>query len=294
MQSIHQTVLLHEAANGLGLAPGDRALDATLGVGGHTRLLAKAVGPGGRVLALEADAEVAAKTKSELAAEGYQVEVVVGNFRDLDTLTRSAGISEVQGVVFDLGWNSEQLVAGRGFSFSADEPLLMTYRSSIDEGTLTAQKVVNTWSEADLVDVLRELGEERHAARIAKAIISARAQAPITRANELGDLVASVVPRGRTHAATKTFQALRLVVNNELGALTEALPKALALLAPRGRLAVITFHSLEDRVAKRIFQRFAKEGSVRLVTKKPLTPTRAEVLTNRRARSAKLRIIEKI
>ncbi len=294
----HTTVLLHEAVDGLSLHQGDRAIDATLGAGGHARLMAERVGKEGAVFALDADRESLTEASERLASEGVVVETAVGNFRDIDLHAAHAGFSAVQGILFDLGWNAGQLAAGRGFSFNADEPLLMTYGASVGDDGLTAHKVVNTWSEDDIAEILHELGEERHAGRIARAIVEARAGKPLERATELRDLIEAAVPGGkrhlRIHPATKTFQALRMVVNGELRAVNEALPKALTLLKPRGRLAVITFHSIEDRVVKRIFKTFGTEGRATLVTKKPVTPSRSEVITNRRARSAKLRIIEKI
>lgn len=295
MKEGHESVLLHEAVVGLNLSEGDVVIDATLGLGGHSAEIARIVGKRGVVLGIDADSQSLQKAEARLRDAPATMRYALGNFRDINAHAHAAGITHAQGVLFDLGWNASQLAAGRGFSFHASDPLVMTYASKPD--TTTAATVVNTWREEDLKEILRTLGEERYAGRIASAIVTARKDAPIARADELAGIVEHAVPaayrRRKTHPATKTFQALRMVVNGELASLEAALPKALALLAPHGRLAVITFHSLEDGLVKRIFRRFANEGTATLITKKPVAPTREAVRQNPRARSAKLRIIEK-
>ncbi len=292
----HTTVLLQESVDALALQPGNTAIDCTLGLGGHTVLLAEAVGEAGRVLGLDVD-EGALEAAKERLARFPQVSLRRANFRDLTSVAKSEGFGAVDGILFDLGWNSTQLEAGRGFSFCSHEPLVMTLSSPVAEGALTAHEIVNTWSEEDIADIVQTLGEERFARRIARAIVEARATAPIAYADELADIVASAVPKrthGRIHPATKTFQALRMMVNDELSSLERALPEALGLLRSGGKMAVITFHSLEDGLVKRIFKKFAASSEARLVTKKPTVPSQTEVRSNPRSRSAKLRVIEKL
>jgi len=294
----HASVLLHEAVAGLSLSRGDTVVDATLGLGGHTEALAHAVGDTGVVIGIDADHEAIHKAKERLAGVGTTVHFVHGNFRDITAHLQRIGMSEVNGILFDLGWNATQLTSGRGFSFRANEPLVMTLDATPHEDAVTARSIVNEWSEEDLADIIRTLGEERFAGRIAHAIAVRRRSAPIEKADELAEIVASSVPafyrNGRTHPATKTFQALRMMVNDELTSLTAALEQSFALLASGGRIAVITFHSLEDGLVKRIFKKFVQEDRATLVTKKPTIPSREEIIKNPRARSAKLRIITKL
>lgn len=293
----HISVLLHESVSGLNLKKGDTAIDATLGLGGHSKLLAEEVGTEGVVLGIDADEEALRSARERLAAFP-QMRFALGNFRDIDRLAADAGIVEAEGILFDLGWNTTQLTAGRGFSFRAGEPLSMTYAAAKEPGVPDAASIVNEWSEADLAEVVRTLGEERFAGRIARAIVEQRRAQPIERANELAEIIGAAVPpfyrKGKIHPATKTFQALRILVNDELSSLADGLRKAFALLAPGGRISVITFHSLEDGSVKRIFKTFEGERRGVRITKKPVTPGRAEVIENPRSRSAKLRSIEKL
>lgn len=240
--------------------------------------------------------------------------LIQANFRDLSAQLEKlglprrgkAGITEVDKILFDLGWSSFQLEAGRGFSLKSDEPLLMTYSSSEgglasggkEPGALTAQKIVNEWAEESIADVIFGWGEERYSRRIAKCIVERRAKKPFTTARELAEAIyAAVSPRyrfGRIHPATRTFQALRIAVNDELGALTQALADGWRNLAQGGRIAVITFHSIEDRLVKQTFKQWEEAGEGKRITKKPLSPSEEEIASNPRARSAKLRVIQKI
>lgn len=294
----HTSVLLHESTAGLNLASGDTAIDATLGLGGHTELIAKIVGSTGVVLTIDADENALSHSQKRLEGQKTTIHYALGNFRDIDTIARRFALTSVNGILFDLGWNATQLDAGRGFSFRSNDPLRMTFSATPKEGETTAETIVNSWSEEDLRDIIETLGEERFARRIAHAIVSERKSHRIQRADTLADIIKEATPRsyqnGRIHPATKTFQALRMLVNDELSTIATALEKSLTLLMHGGRIVVITFHSLEDGLVKRIFKQYEKDGIVRIITKKPIAPSREETLENPRARSAKLRIIEKI
>lgn len=294
----HTPVLLHESVEGLHLKEGDTVVDATLGLGGHSALIAEKIGTEGTLVGIDADEHARALAQQRLASTKTTLHFIVGNFRTLDEHLHTLGITDVDAILFDLGWNATQLTAGRGFSFHSEDPLLMTLSATQDDATLTAQKIVATWSEEDLADIIRTLGEERLAGRIARAIVVRRKTKPIEKAHDLAEVIANAVPpwyrNGKTHPATKTFQALRIMVNDELSTLTSGLEKAFRLVRPGGRIAVITFHSLEDGLVKRTFKKLAHEKKALLITKKPIAPQRVEVVENPRARSAKLRIIEKI
>lgn len=293
----HKSVLLEESVEALRLEPRNVAIDATTGQGGHTALIADKVGKGGTVLALDADETSIAAAREHLTGAPAQVIFVHGNFRNLREHAARAGISSADAIIFDLGWHSGQLRSGRGFSFNEDAPLLMTLNASPEPYQVTAADIIGNWSEDDLVTLFREQGGERFAGRIARTIVERRVKSPFTSSKDLADVVTSAVPasfqKRRLHPATKVFQALRMAVNNELESLTEGLAAAIDLLAPGGRLAVISFHSLEDRIVKTMLKDAAARGVGSVVTKKPITPSRAEQKENPRARSAKLRIFEK-
>jgi 16S rRNA (cytosine1402-N4)-methyltransferase len=292
----HRSVLLHEAIEQLELAPDDIVVDATLGGAGHARAIAQQLGSEGILIGFDLDADAIARAQDALRHAACRTHLVEANFRDVASATEKLGIAHITKALFDLGWSSYQLDAGRGFSFLADEPLLMTY--SKDSGALTARTAVNEWSEESLADVIWGFGGEHFARRIARAIVERRAQKPIETSRELAELIKTSVPAayrtGRLHPATRTFQALRIAVNDELGALEKGLDGAWSLLQSGGRIAVITFHSIEDRFVKQRFAAWEKAGVGRRVTKKPIVPTSEELRENPRARSAKLRIIEKI
>ncbi|PIR85410.1 16S rRNA (cytosine(1402)-N(4))-methyltransferase [Candidatus Kaiserbacteria bacterium CG10_big_fil_rev_8_21_14_0_10_45_20] len=296
----HTTVLLHESVQALHLTEGDTVVDGTVGLGGHTHLLCEVVGKTGTVLGIDADSDAIAKTKQRfLEAEApCSLRLAVGNFRDIQEIASSEGIRDPQGILFDLGWNSTQLQSGRGFSFLSHDPLLMTFSKEVEEGATTAETIVNTWSQVDLAESIKVLGEERFAERIASAIVARRRIAPFTTADDLAETIGTATPpwyrTGRINPATKTFQALRILVNDELSSLQEGMKNAFSVLRPQGRLAIITFHSLEDGMVKRYFRTLSKEGKAVLIVKKPIRPSEEEVQRNPRSRSAKLRIIEKI
>lgn len=277
----HIPVLYEEVLNLLQVRPGQVYVDATLGGAGHTKGILER---GGLVIGLDQDPEAVARARA-LGLPGLRV--FQQNFRHLKEVLQEAGVSQVAGILADLGVSSFHLEdPKRGFSYQREGPLDMRMG---EEGP-TAYEVVNTLPLEDLRRILRDLGEEKQAHRIAKAIVERRQKAPIRTTLELAEVVRRAVGfRKAGHPARKTFQAIRMYVNNELGALEEFLRQAEEVLAPGGRLLVITFHSLEDRVVKR----FLKESSLKVLTKKPITPSPEEVAKNPRSRSAKLRAAEK-
>lgn len=280
-KTVHVSVMTDEAVAALAPQKGEIVVDATYGRGGHSAALKAAA----KIKLLSIDADPA-------AGKG----VIEGNFGDLADILASLRIPQVDKVLFDLGWNMTQLSAGRGFSFMYDEPLNMSYGAAPRSG-FTAAEALNEWSEKTLADVLFGYGEERYARRIARRVVERRAEKPFETTFELVEVIRDAVPaayrRGRLHPATKTFQALRLAVNDELGVLQQGLAAAWQALACNGRIAVITFHSVEDRLVKRAFAALVKEKEGKLVYKKPLTASSAEIKNNPASRSAKLRVIEK-
>ncbi len=301
----HVTVLAREAVDALLPAPGKVVVDATLGGGGHSELLLRA---GAEVWGIDQDPAARRAARQRLAEYGERIHILAGNFRDAVELLRGQGVSAVDGLLADIGVSSPQVdCAERGFSFLADGPLDMRMNP---QAPCTAADVVNTASEAELADILWQYGEERASRAIARRIVQERAKAPLRTTAQLAELIASVLPRkGRLHPATRSFQALRIHVNDELGALEQLLESGLSLLRSGGRFAVITFHSLEDRAVKRFFERVTREEIdrpewpaprpnpdcvARLVFRKPITASEAELAANPRARSAKLRVIEKL
>lgn len=294
---MHVPVLLHEAIEGLSLKEGDIVIDGTLGLGGHSKEICEAIGKKGTLLALDLDQDAIEKAKKYLTDVTATLIIEEGSFADMYEFAKQHELKKVNGILLDLGWNSTQLESGRGFSFMADDPLLMTFKKYPNEKEVTAHTIVNEWSEQDIADILVELGEEKHAGRIAHGIVCRRRIAPIDSAVDLAEVVSSSVPgwyrHGRTNPATKTFQALRIVVNNELSTLETGIRDGLVLLKDGGRLAIITFHSIEDRIVKKTFKEMEKKGRGIVITKKAIKPSREELLLNSRARSAKLRIFEK-
>ncbi len=297
MNSVHTTVLLNETVEGLNLRKGGVVIDGTFGGGGHSALACE---KGAKVIAIDQDAGAFEKAKHKFAEAGKNCKITFhnDNFRNLDKVLTSEGVEKVDGIMLDLGLSSDQLEnSGRGFSFIKDEPILMTMKENPRPEDLTAREALNSWSEKNLADVIYGYGEERYSRRIASAIVDARQKGDIQTTKELVDIISKAVPslyrRGRLHFATRTFQALRIAVNDELGALSEGLAKGFEALAPNGRMAVISFHSLEDRVVKKFFKEKADEKKGILINKKPIIAGETEMKENPRARSAKLRIIQK-
>src|SRR3989344_1404850 len=298
LEAGHRTVLLHEAIEQLAIQPSDVIVDATLGGGGHARSIAKLLGKKGVLIGIDAD-EAAVLRAGEALKDIVtpEIHLVVANFRDISRELGKLGVTSADKVLFDLGWSGYQLDSGRGFSFQKDEPLLMTYSEKPGPDDLTAGKIVNEWAEESIADIIFGWGEERYSRRIARMIVEHRAKNPFRTSHKLGDAIKEAVPPayryGRIHPATRTFQALRIAVNDELGALKSGLFGAWHHLAPNGRIAVITFHSVEDREVKRLMTAWevAKEG--KRIKRKPTLPSKDEISANPRARSAKLRVIEK-
>ncbi len=303
----HQPVLLAETLAGLAIRPQGRYIDATVGGGGHARAILEASTPDGLLLGLDRDPEAAQRTAERLASFGERVQILHRSFVELAEAAHETNFSPVDGIVFDLGFSSFQIDdPGRGFSFRSNGPLDMRFDPTGDAPT--AAELVNSLSEQELVRVLRTYGEEPRSGRIARAIVAAR---PISTTRELADVIYTAVGRraGEIHPATLTFQALRIAVNGELDLVAAALPQAVALLRPGGRLAVISFHSLEDRLVKQFMQQESRgcicppkapvctchhKPTLQLITRKPEIPSEAESVANPRSRSAKLRVAEKL
>ncbi len=290
----HVSVMVAEALSLLDLHKGDIVVDATFGVGGHSEAILKTSGV--KLIALDADPEAVLAGQEKLKKFGARAAVVNANFSDLEIVLHRGGVEHINKALFDLGWNRGQLMSGRGFSFLRDEPLNMSYGKKPASG-FTAAEILNTWEEKVIADVLFGYGEERYARPIAKAIVARRETKPFATTIELAETIKDAVPgsyrHGRIHPATKSFQALRIAVNDELGVVKQGLAAAWKALVPGGRIVVITFHSIEDRLVKRTFVALAKGGEGVLLTKKPLIASRAETSSNPSARSAKMRAIEK-
>ncbi len=293
----HITVLQSEAVEALALTPASVVVDATLGAGGHGKLILKQLGKEGTYVGIDADETAIEYAKETLTGDATK-HLICSNFSQLDAILTERGIDTVDAVLADLGWRTDQFVSpGRGFSFADTEGLLMTYGEA-GNYSFTAADIVNGWAEADIANVLYGYGEEQYSRRIAKAIVEARAKESIKTAAALAEIISRAVPagyrRGKIHPATKSFQGLRIAVNDEFDVLESFIASAFARLAPKGRLAIISFHSLEDRIVKLAFRAYTQDQKGVLVNKKPITASAEELTKNPRARSAKLRIIEKI
>lgn len=294
--TIHTAVLLNEAIAALRPKNGGRYLDATLGGATHTRALLDASAPDGVVVSFDVDPLALKRARTELAGYGKRWIGVEANFRHLASVAQEYGFAPFDGILIDLGVSSDELSdPAHGLSFQVDGPLDMRLGPKSNDDGLTAAEIVNTWVASDIEKVLRNFGDEKFARRIVDAIIETRKRERIVTTFQLRDVILSAVPptyeHGRIHPATRSFQALRIVVNDELVALEEAVNAAATVLAPGGRIAVISFHSLEDAMVKRLFR--STQG-LTAVTPKPVVPSDVEIAENPRSRSAKLRVAEKI
>jgi 16S rRNA (cytosine1402-N4)-methyltransferase len=306
----HLPVLVDEVLASLDLDADGSVADCTVGGGGHAERLLEATSPDGRLLGLDADRAAISEATRVLARFGDRVVLRQANFESLLAVATDAGFVPLDAVLFDLGLSSYQLAdAGRGFSFAADAPPDMRFD---EEHGVSALELIDRTSDRELAGILATFGEERRAGRIAKAIVAARAEGRLMSAADLASVVAAAAGgagAGRIHPATRTFQALRIAVNREMEVLSAGLAGAVAALRPGGRMAVISYHSGEDRIVKRFVARESRDcvetplppvctcghrAQLRPITKGVITPTAAEVRRNRRARSAKLRVAEKL
>ncbi|KXH79893.1 16S rRNA (cytosine(1402)-N(4))-methyltransferase RsmH [Sporosarcina sp. HYO08] len=306
----HTTVLLHEAVEGLNIKNDGIYVDCTLGGAGHSKEIVEQLSPEGRLICFDQDLTAIEVAKERLKDHLSKVTFVHSNFRHLKSELAKLGVSSVDGVLYDLGVSSPQLdTPERGFSYNHDAPLDMRMNT---EASLTAYEVVNHWSYEDLVRIFFRYGEEKFSKSIARKIEQAREQQPIETTGELVELIKAGIPaaarRTGGHPAKRVFQAIRIAVNDELGAAEDSISDAITLLNPGGRMSVITFHSLEDRLCKTIFKEASSypelppnlpvipegmEPILKLITRKPITPGETEIENNKRARSAKLRIAER-
>lgn len=294
---VHIPVLSREVIELLVLKPNDKAIDCTLGGGGHSRMILENTKPDGKILGIDVDPAKLDDLQNEFDKDfPGRAKFVHGNFRDLEKIAHDFGFQKANAILIDLGFSSFQIAdPNRGFSFQDEEaPLDMRLDQSRGE---TAADLLNNAREEEISKKIWEYGQERFARAIAKQIIKRRKNNPYIKTK---DLILTVLPfykkfeYSRRHPATRVFQAMRIWVNDELGSLESVIPQAVGLLEPEGRLAIISFHSLEDRIVKWRFRDFAKQGTVKIITKKPIVPSEEEISSNPRARSAKLRVIEKI
>lgn len=297
--SDHISVLMDETIEGLDIKDNDIIIDGTINGGGHAHAIAQRLSSKGILIGIDQDSTGLALSKERLADVEPTVHLVHANTDTLDDILDELSITTFDKLLLDLGWSSNQFEnPKRGFSFMHDGPLTMTLSDNPETALFTAHDIVNDWSEESLFDIIKGYGEERFSGRIARAIVEARNESEITGTLQLAEIIKAAVPgkfkNGALHPATQTFQALRITVNDEMNVLKTILEKAFDRLAPNGRLVIISFHSIEDRIVKHFFRNKKQEGLATVLTKKPITASQEELLENRRSRSAKLRILQKI
>ncbi len=290
---MHRAVLLNEVTEYLNLAPGKKILDCTLGSGGHARSILEIIAPQGKLIGLDCDDAAIAEARNNLSPFKDNLILVRNNFKNLKAVLEEQNIESVDGILFDLGISSNQLQdPERGFSFRFDGPIDMRMDRRLKHG---AEYIINSLSEHEISEIIRNFGEERFSRRIARAIVAKR---PLESTRKLREIILKSLPykarHGRIDPATRTFQALRIAVNRELDILRSALDDAIDCLAKDARIPAISFHSLEDRIVKHHFKECEKRKLIKIITKKPITPEREEVLTNPRSRSAKLRVAQRL
>ena len=295
----HIPVLLGETVDGLSIKAGDVIVDGTLGGGGHTFEIIKRFGKDVKIIGLDLDIDAKYRAEKLIGDTPSTFTFVNSGFQDIDKVLSDLEITTVDKILLDLGISSFQLeIAGRGFSFLKDEPLLMTMKKEPSSMDLTARDIVNTWDEEILADIIYGFGEEKYSRKIAKAIVEARKEKEIGTTFDLVKIIDGAVGKNykglRIHPATRTFQALRIATNSELSNLEQVIQKGFSQLSKGGRMAIISFHSLEDRMVKKAFVELKNKGEGVVLTKKPIIPSESEIKQNPRSRSSKLRLIEKI
>jgi 16S rRNA (cytosine1402-N4)-methyltransferase len=295
----HIPVLKDESINGLLIESGDVVVDGTLGAAGHTKEIIDRYENKVKIIAFDLDKDAIERSILFLKEKKKDVVFVNRGFQEIDEVLLELNIDFVDRIILDLGISSFQIEESqRGFSFLRDEPLLMTMKEKPKDTDLTAYDIVNTWEEESLADIIYGFGEEKYSRKIAKKIVEARKEKEIKTTFDLVEIIEKAVGQNyrrlKIHPATRTFQALRIATNSELVNLEQVIEKSVKILKGNGRLAIITFHSLEDRIVKKAFVKLKEEGLVKIITKKPIIPSDEELKINPRSRSAKLRIIEKI
>lgn len=311
MDFVHVPVLLDECIEGLEIKSGGIYIDGTIGGAGHSKEIAKLMGPDGILIGIDQDINAINAARERLEAYGDRVKLVNDNFKNIKSIVHGLGIDKVDGILLDLGVSSHQLDEGeRGFSYMKDAALDMRMDR---KNPLTAEAIVNEWSEDEIHNIIKEYGEERWAKRIAEFIVRERQTQRITSTQQLVDIIKSAIPasarREGPHPAKRTFQALRIAVNDELGILEKTITDGVDLLKPQGRICIITFHSLEDRIVKTMFNKLEKPCTcppripqcicgqvpkIKVISRKPITASPEELEKNPRARSAKLRVAERL
>lgn len=295
IMSRHTPVMVNEVIAYLKLSPGKVIVDCTLGEGGHSEGILRKITPGGYLIGIDQDDDALSIARLRLSHFEASVKLVQANFQDLQQVLLQSKIDKVDGVIFDLGISMLQLSSPeRGFSFRLDGPLNMRMDK---RGQITAFDLINNLSEEEIANLIYTFGQERYSRRIARSIVRERSKNSIATTHQLAKIILAVMPRHqryrKIHPATKTFMALRIAVNRELEVLQRSLSQAIDMLAPGGRICVISFHSLEDRIVKNEFKNQAKNGVLEILTKKPLVPSQKEIKNNPKSRSSKLRVAEK-
>jgi len=294
-ESIHKPVLLKKVLEYLNPKRGEIFVDGTVNGGGHTMALWEKVKPDGKIISIDKDAEIVKILKKKIEKEDANIKVFCSSYANIRNIVDQKDLGNISGILLDLGYSSYHIESsGRGFSFQKDEPLIMRYEADTEPGKdLSAYEVLNSFPENEIADILYKYGEEKASRKIAKRIVLKRKKKKIESSKELAELIEDIYPkRGKLHPATKTFQALRIFVNSELSDLQKFLLESPEVLKKGGRLAIISFHSLEDRIVKNFFRE--NKDKFKIITKKPIVAEKDELKENLRARSAKLRVAEKI
>lgn len=295
----HIPVLLNETLDGLDVHPGEVVVDGTLGGGGHALSILDKFGKKVKMICFDLDQDAISRVKKEIQDKKFDITFENEGFQDIKEILHELKIEKVDKILLDLGISSFQLEeSGRGFTFQKNEPLLMTMKKDLKDDDLTARDIVNTWEEKTLADIIYGFGEEKFSRRIAREIVNQRKEKPIETTFDLVEIIDKAVGRlyrgKKINMATRTFQALRIATNSELSNLEKIIEDGFDSLSKGGRMAIITFHSLEDRIVKKAFNSLKEKGCAKIINKKPIIPGEEELKSNPRSRSAKLRLIEKI